>query len=332
MIAADEAPPAPEPEKKSGLRIPRWIDKVLLVVGLGILVYVVSRFEFDQIWAAAVDMWPAVLLTPAIALAWFGTSTSALYVLLEGRISWWRLLWIRLVGDSYNALLPLAGFGGEPFKMRQLTFTVDPGVVMATLIRDRLIGDASGFLFGAVELAAGLTAYEVDPKLSAGLVIYIVVCLVLGASALALVMTRVPGKLGGWLAKLVGDVKQDQIDTLPWPRIAVVFAWYLGSRVLGLVEKVVLLWILGLPHDLVTAAFVDGFISAAGYVGFMIPQGLGVFEAATVYMLGLIGGTGPQAIAFAFARRGRMLVVGLFGVLLHLVAIARAAIVRARAR
>jgi hypothetical protein len=44
------------------------------------------------------------------------------------------------------------------------------------------------------------------------------------------------------------------------------------------------------------------------------------------------GATPPLAIAFALAGRCRMLVVGLFGISLHLAAIVRSAIVRGRSR
>ena len=70
-----------------------------------------------------------------------------------------------------------------------------------------------------------------------------------------------------------------------------------------------------------TVAFVDSFLNAAGYIGFFIPQGLGVFEKASDYVFGVIGGAsvGPAGVAFALARRGRMLVVSVLGVLAHVV-------------
>ena len=57
-----------------------------------------------------------------------------------------------------------------------------------------------------------------------------------------------------------------------------------------------------------------------------------MFEGTSVFVLGIIGAPGPLAIAFALAGRGRMLVVGLFGVSLHLAALARNAIARRRRR
>jgi len=319
---------ATEKKKGGGLKIPKWIDKLLLVIGLGLLAWVVSQYPLDETVKTISDMWPRVLIAPLVAVSWFGTSTMAMWLLLDRRVRWLRILWIRLVGDSYNALLPLAGFGGEPFKIRQLSQDVEPSFVMATLIRDRVIDNAVGFLFGATELAVGLTAYAVDDKIRVGLFGYIAVCAALGIGGMALVLTRVTGRLGAWIAKVFGDTPPDQIDTLPLGRTLAVAACFVGSRILGLTEKIVFLWILGLPHDFVTAGFVDGFLSAAGYLGFMLPQGIGAFEIATVHVLGYLGATGPQALAFAVGRRGRMWVVGLFGISLHLVVLARNAIRR----
>src|SRR5207237_326948 len=141
------------------------VDKLLLAIGLGLVAWVVSRYPLDETVATVASMWPRVLLAPLIALSWFGTSATAMWLLLDRRVRWLRILWIRLVGDSYNALLPLAGFGGEPFKIRQLSQDVETSFVMATLIRDRVIDNAIGFLFGASELVVGLTAYAVDDKI-----------------------------------------------------------------------------------------------------------------------------------------------------------------------
>lgn len=319
-----------EPEKKKGLKIPKWIDKVLLVIGFGLLAYVVSRYPMHDITSAVGGMWPAVMLTPLIALGWMCTATTALYTLLDRQVPWWKILWIRLVGDSYNALLPMAGFGGEPFKLRQLSYYLSPTVLMSTFIRDRILDNVIGFVWSAMGVTVGVIAFTLDDKVQFALIGYAVVCLAIGIFGTALVLTRVPGKLGGWLAKLLGDVSPEQIEPLPLPRVLVILFWYTCSRALGLLEKVTLLRILGAPHDFASAAFVDGFLSAAGYIGFMIPQGLGVFEGATVYALGVLGAPGPAALAFAFARRGRMLVVGLFGISLHVAALARNAIARRR--
>jgi hypothetical protein len=316
-----------KPKKK--LVIPRWVDPLMFAVGIGLLVAVIAQYDFAEIVDKVSGMWPLVALTPVIAILWSFTATTALWLLLERRVAWRRAWWIRIVGDSYNALLPLAGYGGEPFKIRQLTRDVDAGTVMTTLIRDRVVDNAIGFLFGATEIGLGLAAYAIDARLEVGLYGYMAFCAVVGTLGMVLTRTRLPGRLGNWLASIVGGTVPERISPLPLARLAQVTLCYIGSRTLGMLEKLVLLWSLGLPHDLVTAFFVDGFCSAAGYVGFMIPQGLGVFEGATAYLIEvIIGGTGAAGVAFALARRGRMLVVGLFGILCHVGAVAWRALQR----
>ena len=305
------------------IRIPRWLDKLLFVAALGLLAYVVAQYRIADIAAAVKSMWPAVLLAPLIALCWFATGTTALYTLLEREVGWWRLLWIRLVGDNYNALLPLAGMGGEPFKLRELSRTLSTPIVMSTFVRDRILDNAVGFTWSACGCLIGVATLAVDGRMRIALVGYAIAGLFLGLFGATLVLTRLPGKLGRSLARLLGDAAPEDVSPLPLARVLVILFWYTCSRALGLLEKVVLLWILGAPHDFASAAFIDGFLAAAGYISFVVPQGMGVFEGATIFAFGVIGGTGPAALAFAFARRGRMLVIGLFGVALHVAALGR---------
>jgi hypothetical protein len=69
------------------------------------------------------------------------------------------------------------------------------------------------------------------------------------------------------------------------------------------------------PGRVVAAA---GASAAAGFVGFFMPQGIGVTEAATVGVFRVLGLSGSAGVAFALARRGRMLFMSVAGVLLYL--------------
>src|SRR5262249_29725816 len=93
---------------------------------------------------------------------------------------------------------------------------------------------------------------------------------------------------------------------------------YLCARLVGSLEITLLLWLLGLGFDPVTILFCYSLLNAAGYIGFAIPQGLGVFEGTTVFLFGILGFPGAAGVALALARRARMLIVGLLGVFLHL--------------
>jgi Lysylphosphatidylglycerol synthase TM region len=297
--------------------IKRWIDRVMLAVGLGLLAFVITRYPLGDIVDAVEIVWPAFALTLVVAFGWTLVNTRALQLLLDNAISFRALLAIRLVGDGYNSVLPAAGVGGEPFKVRQLTASVPVGRAVTALIRDRVIENGVGLLVTAGGLAWGLATFALPSALRAGLVTYIAIGAAVGVACLVFVLTPLPGKLGRTLARWLGATGDAELVPLPAARLAHLLVWYVLSRFVGLFEFVALLWGLGLPHDPATVVFCYCFHHAAGFISFAIPAGLGVFEGTTVYLFSLLGFPGPLGLACAFARRGRMVVSGLLGAAVH---------------
>jgi SAM-dependent methyltransferase len=299
----------------------RWwlchIDLVFLVLGLALLVWMLSRQPLSDIYDAVVHMGPIALAAPLIALAWFPTHATALWVLLDTRVPWGEVFYNRLVGDGYNALLPMAGLGGEPFKARHLSQFVAMDLVVAALVRDRVIDNAIGFLFSAVLLAVTLPRLALPPVLGEALWLYAAIAAAIGVLSFWLVVSRLPGRLGKLLGRWLSGSSEEP-PRLPLRRALHAALWSMASRILGVCEIAVLLYAIGVPVDFTTAAFVDSALNAAGFLGFAFPQGIGVFEGASVYLLGCLGVPAPAALAFALARRGRMLVVSLLGVVVHL--------------
>jgi len=300
----------------------RWwlahIDLVFLLLGLALLAWMLSRQPLSDIYDAVVRMGPIALAAPLIALAWFPTHSTALWLLLDTRPPWGEVLYNRLVGDGYNALLPMAGLGGEPFKARHLGQFVAMDRVVAALVRDRVIDNAIGFLFSAALLAATLPRLALPAVLTDALWLYAAIAAAIGALSFWLVISRLPGRVGQLLARWLSGSSEEP-PKLPLARALQAALWSMASRVLGVCEIAVLLRAIDAPVDVTTAAFVDSALNAAGFLGFAFPQGIGVFEGSSVYLLGCLGISAPAALAFALARRGRMLVVSLFGVALHLV-------------
>jgi hypothetical protein len=304
----------------------RWwlchLDLIFLGAGLALLGWMLSRQPLSEICDAVVRMGPIALATPLIALAWFPTHATALWLLLDGAAPWGEVLYNRLVGDGYNALLPMAGLGGEPFKARHLRRYAPIDRVVAALVRDRVIDNAIGFLISAAGVLLTLPRFALPTMLHDALWVYAAIAGTLGALSFWLVISRLPGRLGKLLGRwLTGSAEEP--PTLPLGRALLAAAWLVASRVLGVCEIAVLLWAIDVPVDLATALFVDSALNAAGFLGFAFPQGIGVFEGSSVYLLGCLGVSAPAALAFALVRRGRMLVVSLLGVALHLLRKAR---------
>jgi hypothetical protein len=315
---------APQPDESPKRMMPRWIDKVFLLVGLALLVYVVSRYPMAELGRAFKRLGPWAMTTPLIALLWICCNTSALHLLLDRQISWLRLLKIRLIGDGYNALLPLAGMGGEPYRIKHISEFVPVDQTLTALIRDRVIENAVGLLFTGTWIAVALGRWVFAASMRAGMVAYVTFAAAVGIISVLLVVTSLPGRASAALARMFGAKSQAAVK-LPPSRFVAVLAWYIGARVAGCLEITLLLWLLGLGFDPITNLFCYSLLQAAGFIGFAIPAGIGVFEGTAVYLFEVLKFPGPLGVAFAFARRGRMLVVGLFGVVLHLASLPRRA-------
>jgi len=294
-----------------------WLVRAWLVIGLALFVYVLTRTPLAEIETSIAAMGPLVIVSPLIAALWFATRTSALGVVLGGGVPWRELYALRWIGDGYNGILPLAGVGGEPFKLRILDRYLTTEAALAGLVRDRLIDNGLGFIASAGFATLGITLLG-DPPGHEGLLIYAAIAAPVGIALLALMTTRAPGKLGVFAARLAAGTHTEPV---PLPRRTLVRAlgWFALTRALQASETTLLLHLVGLPTDLGTILFVDGVLNAAGFVGFVMPQGLGVVESAAVFALTGLGATLPVATAFALVRRSRVVTCGVVALILHAV-------------
>ncbi len=301
----------------------RWVDKICLVGGLGLLAFVVTRFPMSSVLEACARVGPMIAVTPFIALGWFCSNARGLHTLLGRRVPWRVLLWNRLVGDGYNALLPLGGFGGEPFKLRHLSQYIPAEQALAGMLRERLTENAVGFSFSAIWLTIGISRFKIAGALRAATLTYVVIAVSIAVFYVLVLTTRLPGRVSTAATRWLG-LKSEAVDHLPRSLLAQAALWYLVGRFLGLLEIGALFRLLSLPTDPVTLGFAYSAVQAVGFIAFLIPQGLGVFEGCNPQscpaLFALLGFPGALGVAFIFARRGRLLLVGLFGVLLHLLA------------
>lgn len=307
----------PETQVAAQSRILRWIDRAALLAGVALLIYVLTRFPFDDVVHACLEVGPLVLVTPLIALGWFACNTSAFHALLGRRVPWRDLMWNRLIGDGYNALLPLGGIGGEPWKLRHLTEFVETDHALASMIRDRVLENAVGLIVTGTAIATTMSAYTVSIALHTALLGYALIAAIVGVLGLGFVITTLPGRAGKLAGKWLGGATDAPPTALPIRDFLTAALWCLAGRIVGFFEIGTLLWILGLGVDPVAILFLDSVLNAAGFISFAIPQGFGVLEGTSVYLFGILGFSGPLAIGFALARRGRMLLVSLLGISLH---------------
>jgi len=222
----------------------------------------------------------------------------------------------RLMGDGYNAIVPAGGFGGEPLKLNHLAHFVPAHTVTVALIGDRLANAASGFLVSAVCLVVALNTYAWPGPVTTLAWLWSASALVATVAISVLATSRLPARLSGKALRFLG---REGVDAAPIERAPYykALAWNVLGRVLGLLEIAVLLTLLDLPATVPAIAAIGGLLLASGVLGLVIPQGFGVFEAMSVYAFQLVGFATPAGLCFGLARRGRMLLFSLLGVLLH---------------
>lgn len=294
-----------------------WVRRGFLLIGVGLCAYMVSRFPLSQIGDACLQLGPWVFLTPVIAMGWFAANSTALYNLLEMRVPWPALFWNRLVGEGYNSLIPAAGIGGEPLKLRLLSRYVETHRAVVALINDRLIDNALAFSYSGAMVAVGALTIDMTATVRTSMFGYAAAGIGISIVFVVVMVTSLSSRLGGKIAKLLGAEQLGHERMRP--RVLVAAAFWTGlGKLIGLLEIALLFHLLDLPFTIGDVFFTAGALSAAGFIGGMIPQGLGVAEAATVGIFELLHFAGPAAVAFALARRGRTLLVSVLGVSLHM--------------
>jgi hypothetical protein len=295
----------------------RWLSRALLALGVGALVWLISRFPLNQIEGACEQLGGWVLVTPLIGLGWFAAGAMVMWHLLQGAMPWRALFWNRIVGEGYNALVPAGGVGGEPVKLKQLGRYVDTHRAVVALINDRLLDNSSALMYSAACVGIGAWCLDVSPALKTTMMTYAIIGGLVGIALGLALVTNLTHRIGGRVAKWIGSTA-DAHALLPRPVLARALAWTIVGRVFGLGEFALLYRLLGLHVSIGELVFTGGAISAAGFIGGAIPQGMGVAEAATVGIFELLHFPGPAGVAFALARRGRQLLLSVLGVTLHL--------------
>jgi len=257
----------------------------------------------------------AALATPLIALLWFGANTTASHALFGARVPWLTLFLIRLMGEGYNALLPKAGIAGEPIKVQHLTAYVTADRACIGVVLDRLLNMLSGLVVSGALIAASLVLFTWPAIVIAAAVSYIALAAV-GAFVLARALRRDPAGIGAWVLRRLGHGETNR-PTISGSAVVQAFVWHLFGRMAMALEVVFLLYLLDLDFGLATVIALTGVLSAAGAISFIIPQSLGVAEAAAAFAFFLVGFPPVLGVAFGLVRRGRALLISMLGVGVH---------------
>jgi len=312
----------------------RKLSFVALLLGIGLLVWLLKEIGIVQLWDhAKVIGWSYLILIP-LSLIWIIPNTKGLACALSpdhNPISFRKLIVTRLVGESVNYLTPSGYLGGEPVKASlmapRLGISNAMSVVMVAKTAQTL-GLLIFLLSGLLLANWKLTLPPMAKLMAAGST-----CL-LGAGVLIMVLGstgKFASKITQWgLIHLSGfswfknfhetTVKMDHSLSLFYSKYKNRFIsstlWHLGGWVLGTVEVLVILIFLGHPVTLLNAFLISSIATLFMVGGFLIPGSLGAFELGHYVASSMVGLPPEVGVSICLARRLREVIWLLIGLAL----------------
>ena len=338
MTGRDEAPQhamrGPSvPAGRRGLSVPGLIAAA---AGVVLFVYFVRRTGVADIAAGAGRLgwvFPAVaalggLRLAARALAWRSCLDR------PHRLTRRHAFRAMVAGDTAGNLTPLGPLVGEPAKTLFAGDLEPAARTLPALAVENLFFTLSAALVvagGAIALAFRLG--PADTWWTAGAVLVGALVLLVGAmhgviwrrlhpagALLDTVARRAPaaGRLAGWAAgvRRAEDRVHDLYPRAP-RRIAAVAGWELGFHALAVLEiYLVLAFVSDVPPTLLDAFVLESANRLLAAAFKVVPLRIGVDEAGTAAVAGVLGFGGAAGVTLAIVRKARMLVWMTAGVLL----------------
>jgi len=237
--------------------------------------------------------------------------------------------WIRWIRESINALLPVAGVGGDVAGARLAHLRGVPGAqAAASMVVDTTVGVMTQLVFVLTGvLLLMIRSTEHTALLVAWVVLIGMGVFIVAIAAFVLVQHRnmfvmfaklarglVPEK---WLSSFAGNASaiDDAVVAVYRSRFAFLRAnllrlvgWAAGTGEIWLVMQ-----FLGQPLGVLDAFILESLSSGVRAAAFMVPGALGALEGGFVLFGALFGLPAETALAISLSKRVRELILGLPG-------------------
>ena len=304
--------------KASGRQASNPLVFVFYLVGMGILGFLISKMPLGEVMHALQSVGLNVFWVFAVAPLWIMANTMALSSLTHHRVGFFNLLYNQLVGEAMNTVVPLAGIGGEPFKIKHLSRWLPLGDASQAIIMDRLIHAVSGLFYSSALLFLTVYLVPFSANLRLPMIIAGGLFAVLGFVLMGFSLSKIPSKLTQFILKRFSFFEVLREQKLPKSTFAACLGYKLLGRVINLTEIYLILRFLDIAVTPGRMAIIAAFIAASSLLINVIPQGLGVAEAGVTGAFSLIGLAPHLGLTFGLIRRGRIIFWALVGIALFL--------------
>ena len=291
---------------------------VFYLLGVVILTLLIINMDIVVVAKSLSTVGNQVFLVFSIALLWMLANTMCIRTLVKGKVPFHDLLYNQMVGDAYANIIPAAGLGGEPFKIKHLTNWLDWETSSRAMVTDRFIHATTGMLFSSLMMSLTLVFVDIETVYRVPLTIAAVFFGVAAIGVIGLALTTVPSRVAGFFLQKLQIVKDFRNEPTPPGRFFLAFTFKFMGRLFNLLELYAIFCLLGFDPSIIDLVAVAGLLAISASLFVVIPQGIGVNEAGISTALNFLGYSASLGLTFGLIRRARMIFWALFGIGLHL--------------
>ncbi|MCX6545239.1 MAG: lysylphosphatidylglycerol synthase transmembrane domain-containing protein [Acidobacteria bacterium] len=315
------------------------IQGALTAVGLALLLYLIWRIGLAAVWENLTHFGWWLLLTCALGTLWLFLQACAWWKIQDTffeRVALSELFKVKIISDAFNLLLPSASMGGDAMRAFMIRTQVPLRVGVPAVLFDKTVEIAASVVFLITGLALGLVFLRLPQTLVIPAVVSIAATIV-GIVLLVVVQRRGVTssllKLGVFSPSAIAWITSKQSQFLAMDdnfrllysggvsRAALPLLFHLSGRVIGALEFMIVLAVLGAPITLVQALFISTIVTVGNTVFFLLPGQWGVMESVHILVVQSLGYPPAVGLSLSIIRRIRRL--ALVGVALVLFAMRR---------
>lgn len=288
------------------------------LLGISLLAFLIYKMDINVVVETMSTVGYGIFLVFLTAIPWIIAHTMSISNLTKNKISFLRLLYIQVTGDAYNDIIPLAGLGGEPYKIKMLSRDIDIQDASRAIIQERLIHSMTGILFTAITGGLLLWLVPMSEAYQVPILICTIVFSILPILMIWLILSKAPTKLSGFILKKLKFIKNFKNEALTTRRFMISFGWKMLARALNFGEIYMIFIVLGFAPSFADMVAVSAMISLSATLLFIVPQGIGVNEMGISTAFTMVGYAASVGLIFGLIRRSRIVFWALFGVALNL--------------
>jgi putative membrane protein len=298
---------------------------LIALLGVALAVYLIFNIGFSAVFSAALRIgWGGFVITCLYALALYVFLGSAWYVLVPG-LTWrrmWTFVWGRIVRDSAAEVLPFSQVGGFVIGARA---TILNGVPARLAFASTIVDVTTEMVAQIAYIALGLTILRQRvpmTPLNTSLVNTLLVGLVVGVFVgIAFIVVQ---NKSTWITDKLADrflprafahaaAVAEALRAIYRQPMRVVLSivmhmvGWIGSAMVTFIAAL----LIGANVDLPGMIALDSLVFAIRTAGFVVPNALGVQEAAYALLGPLLGVPPEMALAVSLLRRARDIAIGI---------------------